>query len=687
MYHLPRTLLMLLLAACLPASALAATQEWTGTTDSGAHYRIAAPHDWRDGDGLVLYQHGFQSSVADRPPSLGPLADIMLAQGYAVAASRFRQAGWALFHAVDDNRELLARFAETVGTPGSVIPFGGSMGGLVALKLAEQDGFPPVPGVLSLCPAAQGSRLWDAAVDLRLAYDTICTGSGHRLPTGAEPLPWAMDLDDIPLDLDYIGDQVSLLRVLAPVTRCTGLGLPAELRNSGMRSRLAKLMAVAGTTDEDFFATNLAYATFALGDLLRQPDKLDGRNALDNIGVRYADADIDASIARIEADPMAALQLRWLSDFHGNIGDTRIMSLHTSDDQLVIPGNQDVLRELVPPGQLVSAIVVESTPSHCGFTVAEGLAGWQALRLWMAGGPQPSVDDLQSGCEQLADGGVEGPCRFDANAQYPPFDERVAPRPPNDAAPVDRRYSGQWFSPQRSGEGFHIEVLDHERALVTFYTYPAQGIEGRQAWLSGVGIISGNSIAIDPLTRPTRQAGEGFAHQLWGRSYLTFAHCGVARVRWEGPPAWGTFEQPLQQLTAIEGLHCDADASAVADSGVSGSWNVPDIEGYGISLESMTDGRLAVSWNMQRDGLQHWYGGVLTAQDGDYRGELYETGGTRFGAGFDPADLLREQVGFLELRLDCPRLAATLHIDGEPAAEFALERLTVPAGVQPRCAW
>ena len=686
MPHPLKTLLLVALA-CLAPAAPAATVEWTGVMDSGAHYRIAAPDGWRPGDALVLYQHGFNSKQATKAPSLGPLREIMLAQGYAVAATSFRQAGWALFHAVDDNRDLLTVFEDLLGPPGSIIPFGGSMGGLIALKLAEQNGLPPVPGVLSLCPAAQGSRLWDAALDLRLAYDVVCTSSRSRLPEGAQPLPWAMDLDQIPGDLDYIGDQVDALRVLAPVVRCTGLGLPPELRSSSAAQRLARLMDFAGTDDEDFFATNLAYATFALGDLVRQPDKLAGRSAMGNIGVQYPDPVFDAGIARVEADPMAALRLRWLSDFHGNSGDTRIMSLHTSDDQLVIPGNQDVLRERVAANRLVSAIVVEDEPSHCDFNPAEGMAGWQALHDWMQGGAQPSVADLQQQCQQLEGSGAEGPCRFDPDAQYLPFDAVVAPRPPGDGVPVDRRYSGQWFSPQRSGEGVHIEILDAQRALVTFYTFPARGLDGRQAWLSGVGLIQGDTIIVDPVTRPMRAAGEDFSHQLWGRAYLRFDQCGQARVRWEGPPAWGSFEEPLQQLTTIAGLGCAGDADAGASDGVSGSWLVRGIDGYGISLEAMTDDRMTISWNMQRDGRQYWYGGMLTRQADVYRGELYDTGGTWFGRDFDAGDVQRDQVGDIELRLQCPQLAASLRIDGGSPTQFTLDRLTVPAGVQPRCAW
>ena len=125
-----------------------------------------------------MYQHGLDFAPTRELPGLGPLRDVMLDQGYAIAASSFRQRGWALFHAIADNRDLLEAFEREVGQPGEILPFGGSMGGLIALRLAETRGFPPVRGVFALCPAAAGARLWDAAIDLRLAFDTVCAGAG-----------------------------------------------------------------------------------------------------------------------------------------------------------------------------------------------------------------------------------------------------------------------------------------------------------------------------------------------------------------------------------------------------------------------------------------------------------------------------------------------------------------------------
>jgi hypothetical protein len=424
----PRSLLILWLLLASPLQA--ASRVYTGIAPSGAWYRIEVPQDWHAGDAVVLFQHGFDLKPAVGPPSLGPLREVMLAEGYALAATSYRQRGWALFTAIADNRELLDVFTQRAGAPGEIVPFGGSMGGLIALRLAEARNLPPVRGAYALCPAAAGARLWDAAIDLRLAWDVVCHDAGD-LPHGDEPLPWALDLDLVPDDLGDLTDDDGVARALVALNRCTGVNLPSYLRNDAMQRRLAELMAFSHITDEHFFVTNVGYSAFVLADIVRAPDKLGARNPFTTAGVDYgSDAAIDAGIARLVADPGAAIALHASSDFRGAVGNAKILSMHTSRDELVIPGNQDFVRDLVAPAQRVSAIVDEDSPSHCGFTAAEGVAGWEALRAWKDGAAQPDVADLQRQCTTYAASGlVDGPCRFDPDAQVTPFDTIVRPRP------------------------------------------------------------------------------------------------------------------------------------------------------------------------------------------------------------------------------------------------------------------
>ena len=139
--------------------AATAVQTLSGQTASGAYYQIQVPDGWQPGGPLVLFQHGLSFDPPAPNPDLGPLAALQLSEGYAVAATSYSQRSWALFNAPDDNAQLLDAFKQQVGAPGTIIPWGGSLGGLISLKLAEDVRFAPVPGVLSLCPPAAGSRV------------------------------------------------------------------------------------------------------------------------------------------------------------------------------------------------------------------------------------------------------------------------------------------------------------------------------------------------------------------------------------------------------------------------------------------------------------------------------------------------------------------------------------------------
>src|SRR5690606_36339244 len=112
------------------------------------------------------------------------LRDYFLQRGFALAAGSYSQRGWAVFNLRQDQRALLDVFEAEAGEPGAIFLLGGSLGGLVSLKTAEfwaEDG-EPVAGTLALCPPLAGARTWDGAADLKLAYDSICDGSGDIDP-------------------------------------------------------------------------------------------------------------------------------------------------------------------------------------------------------------------------------------------------------------------------------------------------------------------------------------------------------------------------------------------------------------------------------------------------------------------------------------------------------------------------
>jgi hypothetical protein len=169
----------------------------------------------------------------------------------------------------------------------------------------------------------------------------------------------------------------------------------------------------------------MVFVTNGLSNLIFAPDKLDGGQGVGNIGVTYNDAGINASIQRVAANKKAAKELEKNFTPKGEVNDTKIVSIHTDGDGLVIVENEKEYQDVVPAANLSTAIVNEPGNTHCGFTSPELVSGWEELRDWIAGGPQPTASDIQARCLTL---GPAAQCRFDPGFVIPDMDGRIPPR-------------------------------------------------------------------------------------------------------------------------------------------------------------------------------------------------------------------------------------------------------------------
>lgn len=419
-----------------PAAVFADT-EITGES-KGAFYRIVVPDAW-NGD-LVIWNHGFSLSPVGPVSDLGPLAfPVQLPEGYAVAASSYSQLGWALFNSKKDNEELYKIFKENFGEPNSVIVTGASLGGIVTAQTIERaKKIKNMDGAYPFCGAMGGSRNWDGGFDLRLVYDYACGATAGALPGGATGLPFP-GFPTYPLD-----NTTMALAVHA----CTGILAPAAFRTPAQAAALDTILSVT-TLPENFLLTDMGFATFAMSDLIFDPDKLNGEQGVGNENAVYTDAAVNAGIARVKASKKAANKLR--KNFtptggkgkgkagrgkgkgkgkgKGNRFSTKVVSLHTDGDGLVIVENEGNYRDVIPAENLTTAIVDEAGSSHCGFTEAELVAGWESLRAWVAGAPQPSAASIQGTCLGLELlGYATGPCRIDPAYSLGVMDDRIPPR-------------------------------------------------------------------------------------------------------------------------------------------------------------------------------------------------------------------------------------------------------------------
>jgi len=147
-----------------------------------------------------------------------------------------------------------------------------------------------------------------------------------------------------------------------------------------------------------------------------------------NLKVVYGDDLINSTIKRVSPDPNAQQLLADNYTPSGKVRHARIVSLHTDKDGLGLIENETDYSSKVPATNFSLAVALETTPSHCGFSPAEITAGWESLRGWVDGAPQPSATSILGTCQQAMALGIPGPCRFDPGFVLPGVDGRFRPR-------------------------------------------------------------------------------------------------------------------------------------------------------------------------------------------------------------------------------------------------------------------
>ncbi len=216
--------------------------------------------------------------------------------------------------------------------------------------------------------------------------------------------------------------------------------------------------------------------------------------------------------------------------------------------------------------------------------------------------------------------------------------------------------SGSWYNPDRNGEGFVVQLLPEERAVVTWFTYPPEGENSEQAWMIGTGNTEDKRIVITEMLRPVGATfgpefdPETVVREDWGSLEITFADCDTANAAWAGPPDFGSGSINLTRLSAIDDVECEPETESEPDriiAGRSGPWYDPGHDGEGWMLEMLGDGRMVVYWFTYDDqGRQAWMIGEARVEGRTFWVEdLFITRGARFGDAFRIEDVVLDHWG------------------------------------------
>ncbi len=234
---------------------------------------------------------------------------------------------------------------------------------------------------------------------------------------------------------------------------------------------------------------------------------------------------------------------------------------------------------------------------------------------------------------------------------------------------IEPGITSSWYDPSHDGEGFLIEILANNRAVMYWYTYDDKGA---QDWLFSVGEIRGNRIEFSTLMRASGgEFGAGFdpdkiTFEEVGSASFIWSDCDSGNMSYRIGTQQGRLE--LSRIINLLGVACP-DISALISPPppipeaalLSGSWYDPTHNGEGFNLEMLSDNRVLAYWfTYDQQGQRRWLFGVGENRAGKLVfDDMQTTSGGIFGPDFDPVSIVFTSWGTLELELDCNSGTAT----------------------------
>ena len=369
----------------------------------GAPFRIRVPEVWNGT--LLIFAHGYRDKadhpgeIDNRNADIAPNAALeapLLAQGFALAGSAYKDNGWAVGDAIEDTKNLALFFKANVARPQRTIIVAASLGTFVGYKSMEQfNGI--YDGALCLCSAGAGAtRLWDSGVPLYLGYDVVF-GIPPSWGTVGEVR------NDIDFDTEVLAKLVPELSNIANFPKFEFLRLVAKNPGRGLTPPPPPAF-FPGWALTDFFFITEARAELqrrAGGPIVQNLDQeytlLDAEKAyLAGIGVPtpVVDAWLAQMNARrnIEAKESARNYVRNNTDFNGKIKNP-ILSVHTIIDPLLVVANESAYAELNASVNREELLFQTFTTGvgHCNLTGPQILTSIGAIDLWVRTGVRPTA--------------------------------------------------------------------------------------------------------------------------------------------------------------------------------------------------------------------------------------------------------------------------------------------------------
>ncbi|MES2337668.1 MAG: hypothetical protein V4537_06195 [Pseudomonadota bacterium] len=289
---------------------------------------------------------------------------------------------------------------------------GGSMGGSIVMSLIERhpNAF---SGAVSMCGITEGwLPLVQQLADLRGAYDILTAGTPYAIPGDKDLTRSALPVIP-PVGSAVAGDAFREQQKMKLIMPVLALFQAAKKDPQGREARIIRQIAAVGGFPPDAAAIGAPLYSAALGmdDIVATM----GGIPIGNRGRIFAPpemtdaeaADFNRRMQRYDANPRA---LAYARSWHQSTGRFRVplVTVHQTLDSLVPFSQSEALGRLVAKagnGVRIAQYAVPPTRfplpggldgySHCGFTPAQNIAAFEAMRDWVLTGKRPGPEAVR----------------------------------------------------------------------------------------------------------------------------------------------------------------------------------------------------------------------------------------------------------------------------------------------------
>lgn len=369
----------------------------------GAPYRIVVPSNWNGT--LLVYGHGYRDKadhpgeVDNRAADIAPspaLATALLAQGYALSGSAYKDNGWAVEEGVQDLKNLTTYFRDNITRPDRSIVWAFSMGTVITFKSMERFGG-IYDGALCACAVGAGAtQSWDSAGDLALAYDTVF----------GMPSVWGTfgDVrDDVDFDTEVFPKLFGEVNVAANFPKFEFLRLVTGTPGRGINPPPPPAFY------PNWIFTDMFFSMEARSELERRAGGPIVQNLNRNYNLTAAEksylialgvpsAVIDGWLLQmngqrvIDAPNYSRNYVEHNANYSGKIKNP-ILTMHTVLDPLVTVSQEAEYAETVNNagrGRLLFQTYTNGN-GHCNFTGAQLITAVNAINTWVKDGTKPTA--------------------------------------------------------------------------------------------------------------------------------------------------------------------------------------------------------------------------------------------------------------------------------------------------------